>query len=388
MPRSPLFGRRIHIAGSIPAALPHAPTVDVATARELIAALTSELTARGATFVVPVDKENLRPADNLPICFDWLIWETLRSNLHRRPAGAPSPLAIAVQHHKTEEQIPAQFHSLWDALRSSDLVKIENAAHWNMGSKRMEVQARWGDILVALGGSEGVLFLANLYHDAGKPVVPLNLPICAPGTGARRLFDYGLSSINTPRLFRTGEGPDPHGWINRINFPARRAVTGKVTEIVALLEALERPTAFGVRLLNPEHEDFPAVEDYFATVVKPTIEDELGYKLVVVDGKQPFDTPRIDQEIFAKLHRSAVIIADITASRPNCFLELGYALGRSLPVMVLARKDTKHPFDIETLAGHHWTSAGSVDERRRMFREHWAAIRNRPPLVPMEPLIA
>lgn len=387
MTRSSLFGRRIHLAGSIPADLDHAPTTEVIAAREVIAALTIELIARGATFVVPVDKENLRPADNQPICFDWLIWQTIRDNLHRRPAGAPGPLAIAVQHHKTEEQIPAQFQELWDALRSSDLVKIENAAHWNMGSKRMEVQARWGDILIAAGGSEGVLFLSNLYHDAGKPVVPLNLPICAPNVGARRLFDYGLSSPNTPRLFRTFEGLDPHGWINRINFPARRTMAEKVTAIVALLEALERPTAFGVRLLNPEHEDYQAVDDYFAAVVKPVIEAELGYKLVVVDGKQPFDEPRIDQEIFAKLHRSEVIIADITASRPNCFLELGYALGRGLPVMVLARKDTKHPFDIETLAGHHWTSTGSIEDRRRLFREHWAAIRNRPPLVPMEPLI-
>lgn len=387
MPRSPLFGRRIHIAGSIPAAPDHAPNADVVAARELVAKLTVELMARGATFVVPVDKENLRPVDDLPICFDWLIWETMQNNLHRRPGDAPCPLAIAVQHHKTEEQIPTQFHGLWDALRNSDLVKIENAAHWNMGSKRMEVQARWGDILIALGGDEGVLFLANLYHDAGKPVVPLNLPICAPGKGARRLFEFGLSSTNTPRLFRTAEGLDPHGWINRINFPARRTVTEKVTEIITLLESLARPTAFAVRLLNPEHDDFAAVEEYFATVVQPIIEDELGYKLLVVDGKQPFDEPRIDQEIFVKLHRSAVIIADITASRPNCFLELGYALGRSLPVMVLARKDTKHPFDIETLAGHHWTSTGSVDERRRLFREHWAAIRNRPPLVPTEPLI-
>ena len=69
-----------------------------------------------------------------------------------------------------------------------------------------------------------------------------------------------------------------------------------------------------------------------------------------------------------------MIIANIAASRPNCFLELGYALGRSLGVMVLARKNSKHPFDIETLAGHHWTSSKYVDERRRLFREHWAAI--------------
>ena len=119
-----------------------------------------------------------------------------------------------------------------------------------------------GDILIALGGGEGVLFLANLYHDAGKPVVRLNLTICAPGKGARRLLEYRLASANTPRLFRSSEGPDPHGSINRINFPSRRSVNEKVTEIIALLEALERPTAFGVRLLNRDHEDFQAVDDY------------------------------------------------------------------------------------------------------------------------------
>ena len=84
--------------------------------------------------------------------------------------------------------------ALWDELRGSDLVKIENAAYWNMASKRMEAQARWGDIPVPIGGTEGVRFLANLYHDAGRPVVPVNLAICPQNTGARRLFESGLAS--------------------------------------------------------------------------------------------------------------------------------------------------------------------------------------------------
>lgn len=387
MPRSALFGRRVHITGSIPASVEHGPKEAVEAARELVGALTAELLAKGATFVVPVDKEPVREVDGLPICFDWLVWQTLNDNLHRRPAGAPYPLAIAVQHHKTEEQIPEKFHGLWDELRRSDLVKIENAAHWNMGSKRMEVQAKWGEILVALGGSEGVYFLANLYHDAGKPVVPLNLPICASGTGARRLFEFGLASSNTPRLFKTSEGLDPHGWINRINFPARRSIGERVAEIVALLEALERPVAFGVRLLNPDHEEFRAVEEYFETVVRPVVEGELGYKLVVIDSRHPHELPRIDQEIFAKLHRSAVIVADLTGSRPNCFIELGYALGRGLPTMMSARKGIRLPFDIETFGGLMWDCEVAIEERRRQFREHWNVIRNRPSLVPVEPLI-
>jgi len=209
MMKSSLFGRRIHIVGSIPEDVAVAPTNDVGQARELVEGLVRELIKRGATFVIPVDAEKFRPADQIPSCFDWLIWETIGRNLSLRPASAPNPLAVAVEHHKTEEQIPQEYVLLWDDLRASDLVQIENAAYWNMASKRMEAQARWGDILVALGGSEGVLFLANLYHEAGKPVVPLNVPISRPDTGARRLFSLGLSSTQAQRLFRSVEQP-PH----------------------------------------------------------------------------------------------------------------------------------------------------------------------------------
>lgn len=387
MSHSPVFGRRIHIAGSIPDDLAVASTEAVDQVRELIAGLVRELVKRGATFVIPVDAEKLRASDGRPICFDWLIWQTLQANLARRPTGAPNPLAVAVQHHKNEEQIPEAFEALWDGLRNSDLVQIENAAHWNMASKRMEAQARFGDILLAIGGGEGVLFLANLYHDAGRPIVPLNAPICAPETGARRLFSFGLSSTQTSRLFQA-TGATPHAWINRINFRSNKPVAERVSEIIDLLEALEPPEAFVVRLLNPDHSDFADVEEFFSTIVQPIIEDELGYKFVVVDGRQPYEHPRIDQEIFAKLHRSSVVLADITGTRPNCFLELGYALGRGLPTMLMAKDGSQHPFDIYTLSGLRWTTSDSLDERRRLFREHWDAIRNRPPLVPMEPLIS
>jgi hypothetical protein len=151
---------------------------------------------------------------------------------------------------------------------------------------------------------------------------------------------------------------------------------------------LDPPRAFVVRLLNPDHADFADVDTFFSTVVQPIVEGELGYKLTVVDGRQAYDHPRIDQEIFAKLHQSSVAIADITGARPNCYVELGYALGRGLPTMLTVKEGSSHPFDIYTLAGLHWKASGSLEERRRAFREHWAAIRNRPPLVPTEPLIS
>ena len=388
MARSPLFDRRIHIAGSIFDDASVASATDVNAARELVTGLVRELVKRGANFVIPIDEEPVRMSDGLPICFDWLIWKALKDNLALRPVNVPGSLAVAVQHHKSEDQIPTRYADLWDDLRASPLVKIENAAHWNMNSKRMEAQARFGDILVALGGTEGVLYLANLYHDAGKPIVPLNLALCPETTGARRLYNFGLNSSRSRRLFQIADDGDESDWINKIRFPSRQSVPDRVALLIDLLEALERPKAFAVRMLNPDLPDYGDVQAFFDVVVQPVIEGELGYRLIVVDGHQVYDHARIDQEIFAKLHRSNVVLADITGARPNCFLELGYALGRSLPTMVMARQGSNLPFDIATFSGHHWRTTGTVDERKRAFREHWQAIRNRPSLVPAEPLIS
>lgn len=359
----------------------------VELARELVDGLVRELVARGATFVVPIDAEKTRTPDDQPICFDWLVLRAIQTNAANRPANAASPLVIAVQHHKTEMQIPGEFQALWDELRESDLVEIENVSHWNMNSKRMEAQARWGDVLLVLGGSEGVLFLANLYHAAGKPVIPLNCEIGPAEAGARRIFNtVGLSSAHAQRLFRT-TNVGAHAWINRINFPARKPTAERIIVLVDLLESLEPPQAFVVRLLNDKHVEFAAVEEFFATVVQPVVEDELGYRMCVVDNRQRLEYARLDEEIFAKLHRSAVVFADITGMRPNCFIELGYALGRGLPTMVMLKEGGEQPFDIKTLAGLHWNPDGSDEERRQAFREHWNAIRTRPPLVVSESLI-
>jgi hypothetical protein len=229
--------------------------------------------------------------------------------------------------------------------------------------------------------------LANIYHDAGKPVIPLNLAITPADTGARRLFKLGLTSTQAQRLFHSTE-QSTHTWINRINFSKRTSIPDRVTGILDLLEALEKPRAFVVRLLNSNIPEYAEVQEFFDTVVQPIVEGELGYNMVVVDGRQEYEHARIDQEIFAKLHRSSVVLTDLTAMRPNCFLELGYALGRSLPTMVMMKEGSVQPFDICTVAGLHWKTTGSIDDRRRAFREHWTAIRNRPAFVPMEPLVS
>ena len=44
----------------------------------------------------------------------------------------------------------------------------------------------------------------------GKPIVPLNLALAPEEKGARKLYNYGLTSSATPRLFRTVGDLDPH----------------------------------------------------------------------------------------------------------------------------------------------------------------------------------
>jgi len=386
MARSPLFSRRIHITGSIDpdAAIATAEAVD--KARELVGQLVRELLRRGATFVIPVDAEKLRDADQRPLCFDWLVWQAIDHHLHLRPADAVGPLAIAVQHRKSEGQIPKELTGLWDKLRATDLVQIENAAHWNMNSKRMEVQAQSGDILITLGGDEGALFLANLYHDAGKPVIPLPDALCKERAGSRRLFDLGLTSSAAPRLFKP-TSQTAHTWVNRLNAP-RASTAERISTVISLLEALEPPPAFAVRLMDDANSDCRLVDDQFEGVVKPIVEGELGYSLTVVDGRQGYDRPRIDQEIFAKLQRSRLVLADLTGERPNCFLEAGFAMGRQLPTVIMCKKGGATHFDLKTVATHFWDPSATLDARKRALREHLEAVRSRPPLVPSEPLIS
>ena len=203
MSRSPLFGRRVHVAGSISKSSDEANGADVEAARTFVAALVVELLRDGAAFVVPIDKEPTRE-DGQPICFDWLVLETIHNHLIVRPKHTVIPLITAVQHHKNEAQIPDNKLKVWESLKEAEgLMLIENAGQWNMNSKRMDIQAIHGDILLTLGGDEGVLYLANLYHDAGKPVIPLNLPLIAPGKGALKLWELASASRQTNRFFRT-----------------------------------------------------------------------------------------------------------------------------------------------------------------------------------------
>jgi hypothetical protein len=287
-----------------------------------------------------------------------------------------------VSHRKSlTGQIPADREALWqEVVASSDVVALTNLGDWNVGSMRREAQARVGGVLIALGGDEGVLHLANLYHESGKPVFPLDLQIGHPEKGAALL--RRLAERDPGRFFRV-VGHDPSALLVAASLAGYPPVTEAVAAALRLLEALAPPTAFCVRLMNPEHPDFATVDRYFRHVVDPVIR-EAGYEPLTIDPTQ-VEGSFLNVEIFTRLHRSQLVLADYTGHRPNCFIEMGYALGRETPVVSLARLGTDAPFDIKAVPTLSWDPDADEGALRNALRDHWVAAVKRAAIVPPDP---
>ena len=394
-----MFRRRVHIAGSISRSQKVASAEAVKKARSFVERLVKELIPRGASFVLPVDDEKTRPDDGLPLCFDWLVWKTLYENRDQRPPGVEEKYVIAVQHHKSKDQIPEEYKSIWEDM--ADAVDIHPVGRWNMGAKRLEAQASEGDVLLLLGGEDGVLHLANLYRDVGKPVIPLDFEIVDRDAGARKLFaDVGLSKLNSAKLFSTKKRK-PHAWMGSLD----KGNELQVENLLELLDDLLPPVAFVIRLLDPKDKNYEEVESYHNEVLKPLVESEYGFRLVTIGPQHSYETSRIDQEIFENLYRSQVVLADLTGFRANCLVEAGYALGRGLPTLLLAKKEVqlpfwrrlltlslakegvRLPFDLQMRPALFRQESQSVAEKQVEFRRYWRNTLNLPPLVPPDDLV-
>ena len=85
--------------------------------------------------------------------------------------------------------------------------------------------------------------------------------------------------------------------------------------------------------------------------------------------------------IFESLHFSSVVIVDVTGERPNCFIELGYALRNTNRVLVTAEEGTNLPFDQQAIPCHFWKAGDPASERQKAFSEFWKKNIDRPPVV-------
>jgi nucleoside 2-deoxyribosyltransferase len=86
-------------------------------------------------------------------------------------------------------------------------------------------------------------------------------------------------------------------------------------------------------------------------------------------------------EIFKEIDESSLVVADLTRMRPNCVMELAYALGQGKKVIITAANGTTLPFDINAIPCFFWRSSDDWKEIARYFEEFMRLNISRGPLV-------
>lgn len=380
-----LRGRRIQIAGS---ADKNADEGRLAYVHSLISELSAALAREGASFVIPFGKEPLLAGrvDGPSIIFDWTVAEAVHRALNgglTQPSSPNGRLVATLATSKTDAQIPSARRAIYDELRQSDAVQVEFLdSGWSAGAIRRRRSAQLGDILIGVSGGEGVEHLAVEYASLGKPVIPLDIQIGSSGNdgsgGASRLFERALTQPDN--FFRVVRGNSPSDLLDRTKTKNASADVGAVVAaIMRLLQALIPPRAFYVRLLNDKLPEYASVEQFFRKTVDPLVES-LGYEPLQM-GNGPNEFAWMNEAIFDSLHHSAVAVVDLTGLRPNCFMELGYALGNKQKVIVTAHDGTKFPFDAFALEAFMWNETEEIPKAIDRFRNHWDRNISMPKLV-------
>jgi hypothetical protein len=374
-------GLRVHITGSAAA---ESDDALIAAAHSFVRTLAAETIAYGGGLVLGAGGEP-RNETGQPCIFDWTALEVI--------ADAPDPAPgwpqlrperfVVVVSQRGLDKIPANRAEIWErCCRRSDFQLVVAPPGWRMAGIIREHQVLRGDILLVLGGGAGAEHLAELYSDEGKPVVPVRAELgayCHDGNGGSR-FLHARAISDPDDFFRLRDGVgSATARISNLRLRTDADTGAMARQAAKLLADLRPRPAFYVRLLDANHADYPAVERFFRDVVD-TVVVERGFTPYEMGRESP-QAAFINVEIFEAIHRAGLVIVDLTGVRPNCTMELGYALARRRRVVISARKETKLPFDEDKLPTYIWEDTGTRTGRLDAYRRWFDRNSELPPVV-------
>ena len=339
---------------------------------------------RGAGVLIGLTSEPIGDA-GLPILYDWTALEGLAGADKDASSSWPASQGaqvVAVGFSNWRDRVPKTRIKLLEGLTESSRVQlVQLSSGLNVGGMLREMQAAYADVLVVIGGGPGVEHLASIFASEQKPVIPIDLPLGkskAELRGAEKIARLAMEKHGL--YFRSEQGRNTTAAFSLLSLRQDRIDPDSyATRFLDFVSILERPTAFYVRLQSTSTREFTSVEHFFRRVVDPII-DEAGFARFEV-GKEGSSEAFLNQEIFEKLHFCSLVIADLTDLRPNCLLELGYALGRGKRVIMTAKKGTNLAFDIAAIPCFFWDDRVPVGRQMKSLSAFMGRNLHRGPLV-------
>ena len=152
------------------------------------------------------------------------------------------------------------------------------------------------------------------------------------------------------------------GWIESVAYGARGAevtVEGYMAADELTAERAQSEEVFVAMSFSPQ------MTSAYETGLQVGIECA-GYVPIRVDRTEHVN--RIDDEIVARIRRSAFLVADFTEQKPGVYFEAGFALGLNLPVIWTCRSDdiANLHFDVRQYNCINWTDEGDLARRLRL----------------------
>ncbi len=117
----------------------------------------------------------------------------------------------------------------------------------------------------------------------------------------------------------------------------RDSLQSSSAELPSAADVENKPRAFVAMPFSPEMEDV-----FYYGIQNPV--RQLGYICERVD--QEAFIGDILEQVKMRIENAEIVIADLTGSNPNVYLELGYAWGKGRPTVLVANKKDELKFDV------------------------------------------